>query len=51
MRQQEKEPEIVAKIKEDVVEFFTFIAGDKKSAEELYRYIVKKYPSAFSVQH
>lgn len=41
----------LAKIKGDVVEFFTFIAGDKKSAEELYRYIVKKYPSAFSVQH
>ena len=41
----------LAKIKGDVVEFFTFIAGDKKSAEELYRYIVEKYPSAFSVQH
>ncbi|WP_174516978.1 hypothetical protein [Wolbachia endosymbiont of Cardiocondyla obscurior] len=41
----------LAKIKGDVVEFFTFIAGDKKSAEELYRYILEKYPSAFSVQH
>jgi len=41
----------LAKIKGDVVEFFTSIAGDKESAKELYRYIVEKYPSAFSVKH
>ncbi|APR98984.1 hypothetical protein [Wolbachia endosymbiont of Folsomia candida] len=41
----------LAKIKGDVVEFFTFIAGDRESAEELYRYILEKYPAAFSVKH